>query len=76
MADVIARVSPSMMNNDPDRFGLVDPGFISLVHNNALATATAQWWSLFGLVAAISFGAAVLLVLLVKPTVKLMSGVK
>ncbi|HTB46615.1 MAG TPA: hypothetical protein VK741_23555 [Acetobacteraceae bacterium] len=51
MADVIARVSPSMMNNDPDRFGLVDPGFISLVHNNALATATAQWWSLFGLVA-------------------------
>jgi hypothetical protein len=40
-----------MMNNDPDRFGLVDPGFISLVHNNALATATAQWWSLFGLVA-------------------------
>jgi hypothetical protein len=49
--DVITRLSPSMMSNDPDRFGPVDPGFISLVHNNALATATAQWRSLFDLAA-------------------------
>jgi len=31
--------------------------------------------TLFGVVAAISFGAAVVLALLIKPTVKLMSGV-
>ncbi|MGA3403496.1 MAG: hypothetical protein ABSC95_30145 [Acetobacteraceae bacterium] len=49
--DVITRLSPSMMSNDPDRFGPVDPGFISLVHNNALTTATAQWRSLFDLAA-------------------------
>jgi hypothetical protein len=49
--DVITRLSPSMMSNDPDRFGPVDPGFISLVHNNALATAAAQWRSLFDLAA-------------------------
>jgi hypothetical protein len=49
--DVVTRLSPSMMSNDPDRFGPVDPGFISLVHNNALATATAYWRSLFDLAA-------------------------
>jgi hypothetical protein len=49
--DVITRLSPSMMRNDPEQFGQVDPGFISLVHNNALATATAQWRSLFDLAA-------------------------
>ena len=49
--DLITRLSPSMMSNDPDRFGPVDPAFISLVHNNALATATAQWRSLFDLAA-------------------------
>jgi len=49
--DVITRVSPSMMSKDPEQYGPVDPGFISLVHNNALATATAQWRSLFDLAA-------------------------
>jgi hypothetical protein len=49
--DVITRLSPSMMSNDPDRFGPIDPAFISLVHNNALSTATAQWRSLFDLAA-------------------------
>jgi hypothetical protein len=49
--DVITRLSPSMMSNDPDRLGSVDPAFISLVHNNALATATAQWRTLFDLAA-------------------------
>ncbi len=49
--DLITRLSPSMMSNDPDGFGPVDPAFISLVHNNALATATAQWRSLFDLAA-------------------------
>jgi hypothetical protein len=48
---IITRLSPSMMSNDPDGFGPVDPSFISLVHNNALATATSQWRSLFDLVA-------------------------
>lgn len=49
--DLITRLSPSLMSNDPDRFGPVDPAFISLVHNNALSTATAQWRSLFDLAA-------------------------
>ncbi len=49
--DIITRLSPSMMSNDPDRFGPVDPAFVSLVHNNALTTATAQWRSLFDLAA-------------------------
>ena len=49
--DVITRLSPSLMSNDPDRFGPVDPGFISMIHHNALTTATAQWRSLFELAA-------------------------
>jgi hypothetical protein len=49
--DVITRLSPAMMSNDPDRFGPIDPGFISLIHNNALTAATAQWRSLFDLAA-------------------------
>ncbi len=49
--DVITRLSPSLMSNDPDRFGPVDPGFISMVHNNALTTAMAQWRLLFDLAA-------------------------
>ncbi len=49
--DVITRLSPSLMANDPDRLALVDAGFISLVHNNALTTATQQWRSLFDLAA-------------------------
>jgi hypothetical protein len=49
--DVITRISPSIMSNDPDRYGPVDPGFITTVHNSAVTTATAQWRSLFDLAA-------------------------
>jgi hypothetical protein len=49
--DVVTRLSPALMSNDPDRFGPVDPGFISMIHHNALTTATAQWRSLFDLAA-------------------------
>jgi POT family proton-dependent oligopeptide transporter len=56
--------------------------FVSISIGDYLAGTAASLYEsmplpeLFGVVAAISFGAALVLVLLVKPTVKLMSGVK
>jgi proton-dependent oligopeptide transporter, POT family len=56
--------------------------FVSLSIGDYLAGTAASLYEsmplpeLFGVVAAISFGAAVVLLLLVKPTVRLMSGVK
>jgi POT family proton-dependent oligopeptide transporter len=56
--------------------------FVSLSIGDYLAGIAASLYEsmplpeLFGVVAAISFGAAAILALLVKPTVKLMSGVK
>jgi POT family proton-dependent oligopeptide transporter len=56
--------------------------FVSISIGDYLAGIAASLYEsmplpeLFGVVACISFGAAVVLVLLVKPTVRLMSGVK
>ena len=55
--------------------------FVSISIGDYLAGTAASLYesmplpTLFGVVAAISFGAAVVLALLIKPTVKLMSGV-
>jgi len=56
--------------------------FVSISIGDYLAGVAASLYEsmplpvLFGVVAGISFGAAVLLALLIKPTVKLMAGVK